>query len=63
MASYRPYRPALPMEQALGEIESFKGVRYDPTVVDVCLRLVREGQFVWQDGVVRAAQAIAAGAH
>ncbi|WP_127478221.1 PAS domain S-box protein [Sulfurivermis fontis] len=48
MASHRPYRAALPLEEALVEIERFRGVRYDPVVVDACLRLFREKGFTWQ---------------
>jgi len=48
MASHRPYRAALPLEEALNEIERFRGVRYDPVVVDACLKLFREKGFTWQ---------------
>jgi PAS domain S-box-containing protein len=37
--SYRPYRQALGMEKALGEITQNKGILYDPAVVDACLCL------------------------
>lgn len=47
MASYRPYRPALGIDAALEEIESKTGVLYDPDVVDACLRLFREKNFVF----------------
>jgi PAS domain S-box-containing protein len=39
MASHRPYRPALGIEQALAEISRNRGVLYDPEVVDVCVKL------------------------
>jgi PAS domain S-box-containing protein/putative nucleotidyltransferase with HDIG domain len=42
MASYRPYRLALGIEAALEEIKKNKGILYDDTVVDTCLRLFRE---------------------
>lgn len=45
MASHRPYRPALKMEQALEEIEMYKGSRYDPQAVEACVRLIREQGF------------------
>lgn len=45
IASHRPYRPALGIDTALGEIEKNKGVLYDPDVVDVCLKLFREEGF------------------
>jgi len=48
MTSHRPYRPALGIDAALAEIESGKGVKYDPTVVDYCISLFREQGFVFQ---------------
>ncbi|MFP4482133.1 MAG: HD domain-containing phosphohydrolase [Thermovirgaceae bacterium] len=47
MASYRPYRPSLGIDAALEEIESKKGLLYDPEVVSACLRLFREKDFVF----------------
>jgi PAS domain S-box-containing protein/putative nucleotidyltransferase with HDIG domain len=46
MVSHRPYRPALPPETALAEIEEGSGRRYDPDVCAACARLMREGRFV-----------------
>ncbi len=37
--SHRPYRPALGMEEALGEIDRQKGCCYDPDVTKACLYL------------------------
>jgi PAS domain S-box-containing protein len=45
MASHRPYRPALGIEQAFEEIINGKGARYDPEVVDTCVRLFSEKNF------------------
>jgi len=45
MASHRPYRPALGIEAALAEISQQRDKRYDPQVVDACLRLFREDGF------------------
>ncbi|MEK7374392.1 MAG: HD domain-containing phosphohydrolase, partial [Thermodesulfobacteriota bacterium] len=45
MASHRPYRPALGIDAALEEIEKNRGVLYDNTVADACLRLFREKGF------------------
>ncbi len=42
MASHRPYRPTLGIEAALEEIEKNKGILYDDTVADTCLKLFRE---------------------
>jgi PAS domain S-box-containing protein len=42
MASHRPYRPGLGIDAALVEIESNRGILYDPVIVDACLKLFRE---------------------
>jgi len=42
MASHRPYRPGLGIDEALEEIEKNRGTHYDNTVADACLRLFRE---------------------
>jgi len=42
IASYRPYRPGLGIEKALGEITQNKGILYDPAAVDACLCLFRD---------------------
>jgi len=46
MSSHRPYRPGLGIERALTEIERGRGLLYDPTVVDACLKLFREQKYV-----------------
>jgi len=43
MSSYRPYRPALGIEKALKQIRKDKGTLLDPKVVDVCLKIFKEG--------------------
>ena len=48
MASYRPYRPALGLEEALAEIERHQGKLYDADVVAACLRLFREKSFQFE---------------
>ena len=45
MLSHRPYRPALPPEAALAEIEDGSGTRYDADACAACLRLFRERRF------------------
>lgn len=45
MCSHRPYRAALPLDQALAEIGQGKGTLYDAEVVEACLRLFREQRF------------------
>jgi putative two-component system response regulator len=42
MASYRPYRPALGVEAAIEEIVKFRGVTYDPSVVDAYLKVYKK---------------------
>ena len=45
MASHRPYRPALGIDQAMAEISRHQGILYDPAVVQTCLRLFSENRF------------------
>lgn len=42
MASYRPYRPALGVDAAIEEIIKFRGVIYDSSVVDACLKVYKQ---------------------
>ncbi len=48
MSSHRPYRPALGVEKATGEVSGNRGVLYDPAVVDACLRLLTEKDFQFE---------------
>ena len=48
MTSHRPYRPALGIQRALEEISTNRGILYDPEVVDVCLKLFKEGKYKFQ---------------
>ena len=43
MSSHRPFRPAKGVDAALEEIRSGRGTAYDPSVVDACLTLFRNG--------------------
>ncbi|MBU4232181.1 MAG: PAS domain S-box protein [Proteobacteria bacterium] len=45
MASHRPYRVALGIDQALEEISRNRGILYDPEVVDICLNIFTEKGF------------------
>jgi HD-GYP domain-containing protein (c-di-GMP phosphodiesterase class II) len=45
MASHRPYRPALGIDQALEEIVRNQGTLFAPGVVDACVRLFTEKSF------------------
>jgi len=42
MSSYRPYRPALGLEAALGEINKNKGILYDEDVVAACNQVIEK---------------------
>ncbi len=45
MSSHRPYRPALGNEAALDEIFKNKGILYDLTVANACIKLFKEKGF------------------
>jgi len=47
ISSYRPYRPALGMENALAEITQNSGKLYDPKIVEACLKVINEKNFVF----------------
>ena len=47
IASHRPYRPALGIDQAMAEISRYQGVLYDPEVVRACLKLLSEKTFTF----------------
>lgn len=59
-SSYRPYRPALGIESALGEISKNSGKFYDTQVVEACLTLFRQNLFsfgedsrLWDPGHIK----------
>lgn len=43
MTSFRPYRPAFPLEVAMDEIRNNRGIKYDCDVADACLAVLRSG--------------------
>ena len=45
MASHRPYRPSLGLEEALADISQNRGTLYDADTVDVCMRLFHEKHY------------------
>lgn len=49
MSSHRPYRPGLGIDAALVEINQGRGTQYDPQVVDACVALFRERNYVIAD--------------
>lgn len=49
MNSHRPYRPGLGINAAVNEILAGRSTLYDPDVVDICVRLINEKGFKFQD--------------
>jgi HD-GYP domain-containing protein (c-di-GMP phosphodiesterase class II)/DNA-binding LacI/PurR family transcriptional regulator len=49
MASHRPYRPSRGIEAALKEISDNRGSKYDPEIVDICLKLFMEKGYNLKD--------------
>ena len=47
MVSHRPYRPAVALDAALSEIVMSRSTRFDARVVDACLRLFREKNYLF----------------
>ena len=45
MSSYKSYRPALSIDEALAEISNNKNTLFDPEVVDTCIKLFKEKDF------------------
>jgi PAS domain S-box-containing protein/putative nucleotidyltransferase with HDIG domain len=48
MASHRPYRPALSLDETLGEIDKYRDVLYDGQVVDACMKIFRDSSFKFE---------------
>ncbi len=49
ISSHRPYRPSLGIEAAVEEMSQGRGTLYDPEVVDICLKLIHEKHFRWEE--------------
>jgi HD-GYP domain-containing protein (c-di-GMP phosphodiesterase class II) len=47
MASHRPYRPSLGLQDALEEISRNRGILYDTDAVAACLKLFEEKRFAF----------------
>jgi PAS domain S-box-containing protein/putative nucleotidyltransferase with HDIG domain len=47
MISHRPYRPALPIEVAMAELEDGAGTRYDAAACETAISLIREQGFTF----------------
>jgi putative nucleotidyltransferase with HDIG domain len=56
MSSHRPYRPALGLDSALGEIAKGRGTLYDARVVDACLSILEKNETAF-DRIMVAAEA------
>lgn len=50
-SSFRPYRPALGCEAAIKELREHRGTRYEPDVVDACLKLISDPDFSFDEGL------------
>ncbi len=48
MSSYKSYRPALSIDEALAEIVENKNILFDPEVVDTCTKLFKEKDFKFE---------------
>jgi HD-GYP domain-containing protein (c-di-GMP phosphodiesterase class II) len=48
MSSHRPYRAALGLARALGEVKRNRGLLYHPEAVDACLDLFESGRFSFE---------------
>ena len=48
MSSYKSYRLALSIDEALREISKYKNILFDPEVVDACLGLFKEKGFKFE---------------
>ncbi len=58
IASHRPYRPALGIKTALDEIYVKRGIYYEPSVVDACVKLFEENRFKFIDETKQRREAI-----
>lgn len=45
MSTFRPYRPTIGIEEALQELREYRGIKYDPRVVDACILLLTQKSF------------------
>jgi HD-GYP domain-containing protein (c-di-GMP phosphodiesterase class II) len=49
MISHRPYRPALPLDAAMAELEEGAGSRYDAAACSAAMALFREQGFTFAE--------------
>lgn len=50
MTAHRPYRPALGKEKAIAELVTNKKKYYDPEIVKICIKLLRDRKFRFRTG-------------
>lgn len=50
MMAHRPYRPALGKEKAIAELVTNKKKCYDPEIVNICVKLLRDRKFRFKAG-------------
>ena len=51
MSSDRPYRKGMPLDRVVQELQKYSGSQFDPSCVDVCVRLIERegGAFIRRD--------------
>jgi PAS domain S-box-containing protein/putative nucleotidyltransferase with HDIG domain len=49
MLSYRPYRPALTIDDAIEEIYKNKGIKYEEEIAEVCIELFKSKKFSFEE--------------
>ena len=45
VSSHRPYRPALGIEEGIAVIKANRGTHYNPEIVDICIDLIFNKNF------------------
>ena len=49
IASHRPYREALGLDFAVKEIVANRGILYDSQVVDACIQIIEDEEFIFDE--------------
>ena len=49
VSSHRPYRPALGIEEGISVIKASSGTHYNPEIVDLCIKLILEKKFSFNE--------------
>jgi putative nucleotidyltransferase with HDIG domain len=53
MLSHRPYRPALPIEVVLDELETNMGSSFDQTVAETAISLLKEDNYILENSAIQ----------